>query len=95
MKKESGGSRLLYACKINKPQRGNLMAEKKVAVADTSIQNLQRATNPINRRKQNRDAQIQHIRNETKQKKKSFLKITEAIYRQLRKHHERTKEQIT
>ena len=74
-------------------QRGQFDAEKKVAVADTSIQNLQRAQAQLSDEKQNRDAQIRQLENELKEKEE-LLDNKRIDLQQLQEHHERTKEQI-
>jgi len=74
-------------------QRGQFDAEKKVAVADTSIQNLQRAQTQLIEEKQNRDAQVQQLENELKEKEE-LLENKRSDLQQLQEHHERTKEQI-
>ena len=74
-------------------QRGQFDAEKKVAVADTSIQNLQRAQAQLTDEKQNREAQIQQLENELKEKEE-LLENKRIDLQQLQEHHERTKEQI-
>lgn len=74
-------------------QRGQFDAEKKVAVADTSIQNLQRAQAQLTDEKQNREAQIQQLESELKEKEE-LLENKRIDLQQLQEHHERTKEQI-
>lgn len=74
-------------------QRGQFDAEKKVAVADTSIQNLQRAQAQLSDEKQNRSSQITQLENEL-QEKEELLENKRADLQQLQEQHERTKEQI-
>ncbi|RFM28025.1 chromosome segregation protein SMC [Deminuibacter soli] len=74
-------------------QRSQFDAEKKVAVADTSIQNLQRSHAQLNDEKQNRTAQLQQLERELQEKEES-LEAKRTDLRQLQEHHERTKEQI-
>ncbi|NNV55662.1 chromosome segregation protein SMC [Limnovirga soli] len=74
-------------------QRGQFDAEKKVAVADTSIQNLQRAQAQLTDEKQNRDSQLQQLAIEL-QEKEEALDNKRADLLQLQEQHERTKEQI-
>lgn len=81
--------RMLY----QQTQRGQFDAEKKVAVADTSIQNLQRAQAQLNDENQNRDAQIKQLENELSEKE-VLLNDKRTDLQQLKEHHEKTKEQI-
>ena len=74
-------------------QRSQFDAEKKVAVADTSIQNLQRATIQLNDDKQNRQQQLQQLEIELKEKDES-LDSKRIDLQQLQEHHEKTKGQI-
>ena len=74
-------------------QRSQFDAEKKVAVADTSIQNLQRATIQLNDDKQNRQQQLQQLEIELKEKEES-LDSKRIDLQQLQEHHEKTKGQI-
>ncbi len=74
-------------------QRGQFDAEKKVAVADTSIQNLQRANAQLTDEKQNREGQIQHLEIEFKEKE-ALLDEKRGDLQQLQEHHEKTKGQI-
>ncbi len=68
-------------------------AEKKVAVADTSIQNLQRAQIQLSDERENREGQIHQFENESKEKE-VLLENKRTDLQQLQEHHERTKEQI-
>ncbi|MBS1579174.1 MAG: chromosome segregation protein SMC [Bacteroidetes bacterium] len=74
-------------------QRNQFDAEKKVAVADTSIQNLQRAQLQLNEEKNNRSAQIIQLENELNEKE-ILLETRRIDLQQLQEHHEKTKEQI-
>ena len=74
-------------------QRNLFDAEKKVAVADTSIQNLQRAGAQLTDEKQNREAQIQQLERELGEKE-ALLESKRSDLQQLQQQHERTKEQI-
>ncbi len=74
-------------------QRNQFDAEKKVAVADTSIQNLQRAQLQLNEEKNNRSAQITQLENELNEKE-ILLETRRIDLQQLQEHHEKTKEQI-
>ena len=74
-------------------QRNQFEAEKKVAVADTSIQNYQRTIAQIQEEKTQRQAQLQELEPEKKQKE-AELEQKKADLQQLQDHHEFTKEQI-
>lgn len=74
-------------------QRNQFDAEKKVAVADTSIQNLQRAQAQLTEEKQNRSYQVQHLEIELQEKEES-LENKRIDLQQLQEQHEKTKEQI-
>jgi chromosome segregation protein len=74
-------------------QRSQFDAEKKVAVADTSIQNLQRAAAQLTEEKQNRNYQLQQLEVELKEKEES-LENKRIDLQQLQEQHEKTKEQI-
>lgn len=73
--------------------RSQFDAEKKVAVADTSIQNLQRSTFQISEENNNRDAQINQLQLELTDKEET-LEAKRIDLQQLQEHHEKTKEQI-
>ena len=73
--------------------RSQFDAEKKVAVADTSIQNLQRATFQITEENTTRDAQLQQLQVELTEKEET-LDSKRIDLQQLQEHHEKTKEQI-
>ena len=74
-------------------QRSQFDAEKKVAVADTSIQNLQRAAAQLTEEQQNRAYQLQQLEVELKEKEES-LESKRIDLQQLQEQHEKTKEQI-
>jgi len=74
-------------------QRSQFDAEKKVAVADTSIQNLQRAIQQIEDERSQRDFQRKQLADELFLKEKE-LKIKQTDLVQLQQHHEYTKDQI-
>ena len=74
-------------------QRNQFDAEKKVAISDTSIQNLQRAATQLTDEKQNRDAQLQQLEIELKEKEE-LLENKRVDLQQLQEHQEKTKEQI-
>jgi chromosome segregation protein len=74
-------------------QRSQFEAEKKVAVADTSIQNLQRVIQQIEDEKAQRDFQRKQLADELFLKEKE-LKIKQTDLVQLQQHHEYTKDQI-
>jgi len=74
-------------------QREQFEAEKKVAVADTSIQNLHRAITQIEEEKAQRQNQLQQLEPE-KIQKQTELEQNKTDLQQLQDHHEFTKEQI-
>ena len=74
-------------------QRTQFDAEKKVAVADTSIQNLHKAIQQVEEEKQQRDLQRIHLTDELRLKEKE-LQVKKTDLEQLQQHHENTKEQI-
>ena len=74
-------------------QRNQFEAEKKVAVADTSIQNLQRTVVQIQEEKAQRQAQLQQLEADKKIKEEE-LDQRKTDLQQLQDHHEFTKEQI-
>lgn len=74
-------------------QRSQFDAEKKVAVADTSIQNLQRTTLHLEEDRTNREEQIDSITKD-KASKTKMLSAKQIDLEQLQQHHNNTKEQI-
>ncbi|MDB5253078.1 MAG: chromosome segregation protein [Flaviaesturariibacter sp.] len=74
-------------------QRSQFDAEKKVAIADTSIQNLQRAVFQIEEERAGRDEQIAQFETE-KETKQQELDTRKADLETLQQHHNNTKEQI-
>lgn len=74
-------------------QRNQFEAEKKVAVADTSIQNLQRTIVQIQEEKAQRQSQLQQLEADKKIKEEE-LEQRKTDLQQLQDHHEFTKEQI-
>ncbi|HEX2534622.1 MAG TPA: chromosome segregation protein SMC, partial [Chitinophagaceae bacterium] len=74
-------------------QRQQFDAEKKVAIADTSIQNFERAIHQIEEERKNREAQVGQLEQEKEAKEKQ-LHLKELDLEQLQQHHENTKEQI-
>ncbi|HVX49964.1 MAG TPA: chromosome segregation protein SMC [Chitinophagaceae bacterium] len=74
-------------------QRSQFDAEKKVAVADTSIQNLQRSHTQLSEEKQNRAYQLQQLEIELKEREEIMAEKRYDL-QQLQEQHERTKEQI-
>jgi chromosome segregation protein len=74
-------------------QRSQFDAEKKVAVADTSIQNLQRAQTQLLDEQQNRSQQIEQLGIELLDKEQ-LLDSKRIDLQELQEHHERTKDQI-
>lgn len=74
-------------------QRSQFDAEKKVAVADTSIQNLQRVIGQIEEERKHREEQRNHLDQERIVKEKE-LEIKKVDLEQLQHHQENTKDQI-
>jgi chromosome segregation protein len=74
-------------------QRDQFDAEKKVAVADTSIQNLQRGIRQLEEERTVRDSQLKQLEEE-RQLKEQELESKQAGLRQLQDHQERTREAI-
>lgn len=74
-------------------QRNQFDAEKKVAVADTSIQNLQRTISQIQEEKAQRQAQISQLETDKKLKEEE-LNNKQTDLQQLQEEHEFTKDQI-
>jgi len=74
-------------------QRNQFDAEKKVAVADTSVQNLQRTIAQIEEERAQREDQRHQLDQERAIKEKE-LSIKKTDLEQLQLHQERTKEQI-
>ena len=74
-------------------QRNQFEAEKKVVIADTSIQNLTRAVQQIDDDKLQRDAQRKHLADDLHLRERE-LNIKRTDLDQLQKHQEYTKDQI-
>jgi chromosome segregation protein len=74
-------------------QRNQFDAEKKVAVADTSVLNMQRLITQIEEDRRLREQQRQHLDQERILKEKE-LSIKKVDLQQLQQHRENTKEQI-
>ncbi len=74
-------------------QRQQFDAEKKVAVADTSVQNLQRLISQIEEERAQREDD-RHRLDEERQLKEKELHIKKVDLEQLQQHQEQTKEQI-
>jgi chromosome segregation protein len=74
-------------------QRSQFDAEKKVAVADTSIQNVQKAINQIEEEREARYSQLKQLEEEKMVKEQELEKRQRDLV-QLQDHQERTKEQI-
>ena len=74
-------------------QRNQFDAEKKVAVADTSIQNLQRSIHQIQEEKNSRTEQVNQLETDKKNKEEE-LSQQQSSLKQLQEDHEFTKEQI-
>jgi chromosome segregation protein len=74
-------------------QRDQFEAEKKVAVADTSIQNLQRSIRQLEEERAIRNSQLKQLEEERVSKEQD-LESRQGSLRQLQEHHERMKENI-
>ncbi len=74
-------------------QRNQFEAEKKVAVADTSIQNIQRSIHQLQEEQSQRNNQIKQLEEEKKQKENDLTQ-NQASLKQLQEEHEFTKDQI-
>ncbi len=74
-------------------QRSQFDAEKKVAVADTSIQNIQRTIFQMEEEKATRQEQVHQLEKE-KEEKQHLLEQKQTDLEQLQQHHNKTKEQI-
>jgi len=74
-------------------QRNQFDAEKKVAIADTSIQNLQRSLQQLEDEKQRRIAQIGQLQEEKKNKEEQLEQATNHL-KSLQEQHEHAKSQI-
>jgi len=74
-------------------QRDQFEAEKKVAVADTSIQNLQRGIRQLEEERMVRQSQLRQLEEEHGLKEQE-LESKQVSLKQLQEHHERTKENI-
>jgi chromosome segregation protein len=74
-------------------QRNQFEAEKKVAVADTSIQNLQRSIAQLEEEKAQRNSQLKQLEEE-RHIKEEELESRKTDLQQLKEHHERTRDQI-
>lgn len=74
-------------------QRNQFEAEKKIAVADTSIQNLQQSIEQIEDERTVRISQLRQLEEE-KSLKEQELETRKTDLQQLQEHHEKTKEQI-
>ncbi len=74
-------------------QRDQFEAEKKVAVADTSIQNLERGIRQLEEERTVRDSQLKQLEEE-RMAKEQDLGSRQGAFQQLQEHQERTKENI-
>ncbi len=74
-------------------QRSQFEAEKRVAIADTSIQNLQRTISQVEEERETRNSQLKQLEEE-KTTKEEELQGKKSGLQQLQQHHEKTKEQI-
>lgn len=76
-----------------KAQRNQFEAEKRVAIADASIQNMQRSIQQTEEDREVRESQMKQLQ-EQKAEKETQLNSTRTGLQQLQQHQERTKEQI-
>src|ERR1700730_14573121 len=74
-------------------QRSQFEAEKNIAIADTSIQNLQQGIEQLEEERTARDSKLKQLEEE-KLIKEQELQIKRTDLNQLQEHHEKTKEQI-
>ncbi len=74
-------------------QRSQFDAEKMVAVADTSIQNLQRAISQISEEQEARKQQLEQLEQDKKIREEELNKLKEELAR-LQEEHEQLKQQI-
>ena len=74
-------------------QRSQFDAEKQVAIADTSIHNLQRTFTQLNEEQQSRQLQLQQLETELAEKELQ-LQTKKTDLQQLQEQHQKTKEQI-
>ncbi|HEY0752200.1 MAG TPA: AAA family ATPase, partial [Chitinophagaceae bacterium] len=74
-------------------QRNQFDAEKKVAIADTSILNLQRAIVQLEDERKHREEHIKTLEVE-KDEKQKIIEVKKVDLEQLQHHHNTTKEQI-
>ncbi len=74
-------------------QRDQFEAEKKVAVADTSIQNLQRGIRQLEEERMVRESQLKQLEEEHTSKQEE-LESRQASLRRLQEHHDQMKENI-
>ncbi|HVG16648.1 MAG TPA: chromosome segregation protein SMC, partial [Chitinophagaceae bacterium] len=74
-------------------QRNQFDAEKKVAIADTSIQNIQRTIHQVEEEQAQREEQLKTVQTELDNKKEQLVQKTTALD-ELQKHHQATKERI-
>jgi chromosome segregation protein len=74
-------------------QRNVFEAEKKIAIADTSIQNLQQSMLQVEEERSGRESQIKQLEEE-KLSREEELSSRRRDLEQLQEHHEKTKEQI-
>ncbi len=73
--------------------RNQFEAEKKIAVADTTIQNLNQSIEQLESENVNRERQIKQLEEERAEKEQD-LESQRLSLQQLQEHHENTKEQI-
>ena len=74
-------------------QRRQFDAEKKVAVAETSVHNLQHSLSQVEQEQQNRNVQLKQLEEEVATKAKAFEEKQQSL-QQLKEQHELTRQQI-
>lgn len=74
-------------------QRSQFEAEKRVAIADTSIHNLQRTISHVEEERETRESQLKQLEEERLTRMEE-LEIKKSTLHHLQQHHEKTKEQI-
>jgi len=74
-------------------QRNQFEAEKRVAIADTSIQNLLRSISQVEEEREMRESQLKQLEEE-RHSNTEALEVKKLSLHKLQQHHEKTREQI-
>jgi len=74
-------------------QRNQFEAEKRVAIADTSIQNLLRSISQVEEEREMRESQLKQLEEE-RHSNTEALEVKKSSLHKLQQHHEKTREQI-